>query len=314
MVFDDNRGKLVLFGGVGGPPLNDTWEYDSATRVWTQIAPGGDPVEPRYRHEAAFAADLGTAFFFGGQTTGFTNDLLLLSVARQTAPRISSGGIGDVFSGAGGPFAAGEIVAIYGTSLGPPTGVSSAFDPVTSTLPNTSADVSVAVNGISAPLYYVSSAQVNIQIPYEVDGRQQASIAVNYNGIASAAEAIRLTASAPRLYPGVFSQDGSLNSTDNPASAGGIVTLFATGQGMTSPQGTTGKAAMVPYPRPVGAVRVTIGGLDAEVVFVGLAPGTAGVTQLNVRLPPGIAENKAAEVVLSIGDANSQKGVTVAVQ
>jgi hypothetical protein len=24
MVFDDNRGKLVLFGGVGGPPLNDT--------------------------------------------------------------------------------------------------------------------------------------------------------------------------------------------------------------------------------------------------------------------------------------------------
>src|SRR5260370_23744001 len=77
MVFDDNRGKLVLFGGVGGPPLNDAWEYNSATRVWTQIAPGGDPVEPRYRHEATFAADLGTAFFFGGQTTGFTNDLLL---------------------------------------------------------------------------------------------------------------------------------------------------------------------------------------------------------------------------------------------
>jgi len=37
MVFDDNRKKLVHFGGLGGPPFNDTWEYDPAPKAWTQV-------------------------------------------------------------------------------------------------------------------------------------------------------------------------------------------------------------------------------------------------------------------------------------
>jgi uncharacterized protein (TIGR03437 family) len=314
MVFDDNRKKLVLFDGLGGPALNDTWEYDPTAQAWTQIAPGGDAVEPRYRHEATFASDLGTAFFFGGQTTTrATNDLLLLSAATSPTPRISAGGIEDVFSGAGGPFAPGEIVAIYGTSLGSAIGLSSVFD-ATMSLPANLAGVSVAVNGVAAPLYYVSATQANIQIPYEVEGQKQASVSVNYNGVTSAAESIQLAATAPRLYPGVFNQDFSLNSTDNPAAAGSIVILFATGQGITSPPTVTGKAAVAPYSSPAGPVRVTIGGVECELLFSGLAPGTAGVIQVNVRLPSGIAGSAAAEVSLAVGNSTSQKGVTVAVR
>ena len=314
MVFDDNRKKLVLFGGLGGPPLNDTWEYDPASAAWSRITPGGDAGAPRYRHEAAFASDLGTAFFFGGQTTDYTNDLLLLNAATSSAaPQIAPGGFEDVFSGAGGPFAPGEIVAIYGSSLGPATSLSSAFDPATATLPTTSGGVSVAVNGVPAPLYYVSAGLVNIQIPYEVAGQQQASLSVSYNGLASTAQAIQITASAPRLYPGVFNPNGSPNSTDNPASAGSVVTLFATGHGVTSPQSVTGKAAAAPYPPPVAPVRVSIGGQDAEILFAGSAPQTVGVLQVNVRLPAGAAGNTAG-VLLMVGDAMSQKGVVVAVQ
>jgi uncharacterized protein (TIGR03437 family) len=313
MVFDDNRRKLVLFGGLGGPPLNDTWEYDPALAAWTQITPAGDVPDPRYRLEATFASDLATAFFFGGQTSDFTNDLLLLRGATSTVPQIASGGTKDVFSGSGGPFAPGEIVAIYGASLGPITGVSSAFDPATSALPITSGGVSVTVNGVPAPLYYVSATQVNAQIPYEVDGTQQASIAITYNGAASTVESIQLVASAPRLQPAIFNQDSSLNSTDNPAPAGSIITLFTTGTGITNPQSMTGRAAAGPYPPPAGLVRVSIGGEDSEITFAGLAPGTAGVTQINVRLPEG-AEGNTVDVYLTVGDGTSQKGVTVSLR
>jgi uncharacterized protein (TIGR03437 family) len=313
MVFDDHRNKMVLFGGLGGPAFNDTWEYDPASAAWTQITPAGGAGGPRYRHEAAFASDLGTAFFFGGQTTSYTNDLLLLSVATSTGPRIAAGGFEDVFSGAGGPFAPGEIVAIYGASLGPATGLSSAFDPATTALPNISGGVSVAVNRVPAPLYYVSAGQVNVQIPYEVAGQSQASVSVSYNGTGSAAQLIQIAASTPRLYPGVFNADGSLNSAENPAPAGSIVTLFATGHGVTNPPSITGKAAAEPYPQPVAPVRVSVGGQNAEILFSGSAPETVGVLQINVRLPAAITGNTAG-VLLMIGDATSQNGVAVAVR
>jgi uncharacterized protein (TIGR03437 family) len=312
MAFDDHRNKMVLFGGLGGPPFNDTWEYDPASAVWTQIATGGDVPAARYRLEAVFASDLRTAFFFGGQSTAYTNDLLLLGAPASTGPQIAAGGIEDVFSGATGPFAPGELVAIYGSSLGPATGISSAFDPATTMLPTASSGVSVTVNGIPAPLYYVSVGVVNIQIPYEI-AQSQASVSVNYNGTPSAPQAVQITASAPRLYPGVFNADGSLNSADNPAPAETIVTLFATGDGLTNPPSITGKAAAEPYPQPVAPVRVSIGGQNAEVLFAGSAPETVGVLQINVRLPEGVTGN-AAGVLLTIGDATSQNGVAVAVR
>jgi uncharacterized protein (TIGR03437 family) len=313
MVFDGNRNKLVLFGGLGGPPLNDTWEYDPAASVWTQIAPGGDTPAPRYRVEAAFASDLATAFFFGGETADLSNDLLLLSTAPGQ-PQIAKGGIGDVFSGGSGPFAPGEIVTIYGASLGPAAGAVAAFDSSTATLPSVLAGVSVAVNGIPAPIYYARANQVNVQIPYEVDGQQQANVTVGYNGAVSAAEPIQIAAAAPRLLTGIVNQDGSLNSPDDPAAAGSIVVLFATGQGVTNPPAGTGRAAAAPYPSPVAPVRATVGGLNADILFVGLAPATAGVMQVNLRLPAAIGANAALAVSLSLGGATSQPGVTVAVR
>ena len=314
MVFDDNRKKLVLFGGLGGPPFNDTWEYDPASKAWTQVTPGGDTPAPRYRVEAAFASDLQTAFFFGGQTTDFSNDLLLLGASPPLGPTIAVEGIRDVFSGEGGPFAPGELVSIYGVSLGPRAGVPSAFDPVQGTLPTVSAGVLVLVNGVPAPIYYVRADQVNAQIPYELEGQQGASITANYNGVESASESVQIAAIAPKLYPGVFNQDGSLNSPANPAPAGTVVSLYATGQGVTSPPAGTGRIAVEPYPTPVAPVRVTIGGQPAEILFAGLASGTAGVMQVNARIPTGIGQGAAVSVYLSVGDAASQRGVTLSVR
>ena len=125
---------------------------------------------------------------------------------------------------------------------------------------------------------------------------------------------VQLSANAPRLFPAIFNQDGSLNSPTNPAVAGSIVVLYATGQGVTNPLQMTGRAAVAPYSSPIAPVRVTVGGQNVELLFAGLAPGTAGVMQVNVRLPAGTGANAAVPISLSVGNADSQHGVTVAVR
>jgi len=144
--------------------------------------------------------------------------------------------------------------------------------------------------------------------------QQQASVSVSYNGATSRGEGIQIAARAPRLYPFIFNQDGSTNSAGNPAAAGSIVVLFATGLGVTSPPSVTGKAAVAPYPGPASPVRVLIDGQDGTILFAGLAPGTAGVMQVNVGLPAGIAANPAADVILTLGTARTQAGVPLAVR
>jgi uncharacterized protein (TIGR03437 family) len=116
----------------------------------------------------------------------------------------------------------------------------------------------------------------------------------------------------PGLFPRVWNEDGTVNSTDNPARAGSIVVLYATGQGVTSPASVTGVIAVNTYPEPAASVTVRIGGREAVVLFRGQAPGTAGVMQINARVPEGVPSM--APVVVSVGTSESQAGVSVAVQ
>jgi len=70
-----------------------------------------------------------------------------------------------------------------------------------------------------------------------------------------------------------------------------------------------------PGPQPVLPVSVKIGGLPAEIVYFGGAPGlVAGLMQVNVRVPKGIAAGPAVPIVLTVGAASSQTGVTLAVR
>jgi uncharacterized protein (TIGR03437 family) len=108
-----------------------------------------------------------------------------------------------------------------------------------------------------------------------------------------------------------LNEDGSLNSEENPATAGSVVVLYGTGEGQTDPLGVDGKPAVAPLPRPVLPVRVTIGGQDAEILYAGGAPGfTAGLLQLNVRIPAGATGT--VNVVLYVGEEAS-RAVTIVV-
>jgi uncharacterized protein (TIGR03437 family) len=110
-----------------------------------------------------------------------------------------------------------------------------------------------------------------------------------------------------------MNQDGSMNGPGNAAPGGSAITLYATGEGQTSPAGVDGKLGTTPLPRPVAAVTVTIGGLTAPVQSAGGVPGmVAGVMQVSVLVPGGLTGN--VPVIVTVGGANSQAGVTLAVR
>jgi uncharacterized protein (TIGR03437 family) len=93
----------------------------------------------------------------------------------------------------------------------------------------------------------------------------------------------------PALFPTVLNPDGSWNSATNPAPQGGILTLFATGEGLTNGSNVAGQAASAPYATPQLAVAVTVGSGTAAVLFAGEAPGLVGMLQVDAQMPAGLA-------------------------
>ena len=93
-----------------------------------------------------------------------------------------------------------------------------------------------------------------------------------------------------------LNQDGSLNSASNPAARGSVVSIYATGQG----SGTSG-------------FTLTIAGYNSPLLYAGPAPAFAGLMQINTQIPSGFLPPGTQSVLLSVGDAISQAGVTVAI-
>jgi uncharacterized protein (TIGR03437 family) len=216
----------------------------------------------------------------------------------NSAPVITAEGIVNAASFGGGSLAPGEIVTIFGQRLGPPS---------IATLTLTSAGkvstslsgVRVLFDGIPAPLIYVTSGQCSAVVPYEVAGKTQTSVQLEYQGIQSPAVSVGITDAAPGVFTSdasgsgqaaALNQDGSINSRSNPASKGSVITLFVTGEGQTSPAGEDGlvvSAASLRY--PLDQVTAYIAGIQAQVAYAGSAPGLiAGVMQVNVVVPTSI--------------------------
>jgi uncharacterized protein (TIGR03437 family) len=112
----------------------------------------------------------------------------------------------------------------------------------------------------------------------------------------------------------ILNQDLSVNSHDNPADRGALITMYATGVGQTDPPGTDGLVSSTVLPKPLLPVAVQIGGGDAQIVYAGAAPGMiSGILQVNCRVPMQITPGDAVPVILSAGTATSPS-VTVAVK
>jgi uncharacterized protein (TIGR03437 family) len=236
-------------------------------------------------------------------------------------PQISSAGLVNAASFLSGAVAPGEIVTFFGQGIGPEELAGLELTPE-GFVSNSLGGVRVLFDGVPAPLIYVLSTQVSAIVPYSVAGRSSTTIEIENQGVRSNPLRAPVAPAAPALFtadasgagPGAFlNEDLSLNSADNPAPPGSIVTLYATGEGQTEPGGIDGKPAGPELPKPVFPVTVTIGGQEAEVFYTGAAPGfVAGLMQVNARIPDGVAAGPAS-VQLRVGDFVSRPGVTVAV-
>jgi uncharacterized protein (TIGR03437 family) len=168
-----------------------------------------------------------------------------------------------------------------------------------------------------------SAAQATAVVPFEIAGAN-AHVTVTYNGHTSSPIMVPLAASAPGLFTldpagqgqaAALNQNGSLNMASAPAPIGSVISLFATGGGQASPSGPDGKIASTPVSAPILPVVVTIGGTTVDrLQYVGGAPGKiAGLLQINVPIPASVTPGNAVPIVVRVGGAPSQAGVTIAV-
>jgi uncharacterized protein (TIGR03437 family) len=214
-------------------------------------------------------------------------------------------------------------VVLYGSGIGPAQLVKAApgSDGSYSTQV---ANTSVSFNGIAAPMIYTWATQVAAVVPYGITGTT-GQVTVTYQGQTSAAFSVPLASSAPGIFTydasglgpaAAINQDGiTVNTAAIPTRIGDIISLYATGEGQTTPAGVDGRAASVPYPYPDLAVTAMVGFQNAPVKYAGGAPGmVAGLMQVNVQIPAGVQTGNAVPVVLSVGNVSSQVGVTIAVR
>ena len=216
----------------------------------------------------------------------------------------------------------GEIVTIWGQSLGPANGALA--QPANGVWGTSFSGVQVFFNGNPAPIYYVSGTQLNAIVPYEVAGQTSVNVVVVYQGNASAPFPMAVAAAKPAIFtlnesgsgPGaILNHDYTVNGPGNPEARGQYVFIYGTGEGLTTPPGVDGRITGTPLPNVSLNCSVTIGGQTVTPEYCGEAPGaTAGLVQVNALIPQSVTPGGAVPVTITIGGVASQANVTVAVK
>ena len=245
----------------------------------------------------------------------------------RRAPAIAANGVMDAASfHTDYGLAPGSYITIKGTDLSDATQVFS-----TPYLPVSLSTVSVSFDGpgLSLPghLHFVSAGQINVQVPWEFQNQQSATVKVTVGGNTTDLQSALFTVPLANTAPAFFlnggavadardNTTGALITTANPAAAGEILALFANGLGpVTNPMASGEPAPASPLSLTTSAVTVTIGGKQAT-VYGGtafLAPGFVGLYQIDIQVPPGLSPG-AQPISISVGGQTSPaaaNGVTI---
>jgi uncharacterized protein (TIGR03437 family) len=263
-----------------------------------------------------------------------------INVALQ-APSFSGSGVylspvGVVNAASSAPFTAylspGEFLTLYGSGLAPSQ--ASASVP----FPTALNGVQVMINQRPAPIYYVSPTQISVIVPYFTESVAQIQV-INHGANSNIVTELVGSTSAGVFtnnpvggigYAAALHPDFSVVSPTSPAKIGETIAVYLTGLGAVNPTVTDGAAApssplSVTTHIPFVYVYDSAGNcptdsngncVAATVTFSGLAPGFAGLYQINFTIPTGLAtgdgtleifglDSDTIEPLISIGSAST---------
>ncbi len=230
--------------------------------------------------------------------------------AAQTPPAIETGSIVSAASGVPHtPLAPGGLIEIYGTRLTE----GAAESPTTTPLPTRLADATVVMAGRALPLSFAGPSQINAIVPYDLSANTIHQVLVRRGSTYSRPVPVNVAEAQPALFSTADRQaiaqvfrNGALNSPENPARIGDTLVLFCAGLGAVDPAVPTGSVApLSPLSNTRAGVRVRIGDQDAPVAFAGLTPGFAGLYQVNVVVPEGVAPGDRVPVLMEVAGQSS---------
>ena len=206
---------------------------------------------------------------------------------------------------AGAPVAPGSVVSMFGKFAGSQTAAASAYP-----LPRKLGETEVMIDGKAAPLYYASPGQVNLQLPAgQAAGQALAEIRVG--GQVTARAPVTVIGNAPGIFAAV-NPDGKVNSTAAAVRRGEVLHIFGTGLGAVTPGVEDGvPAAAKPLSLGVASPNVFLGTRQLSILFNGLAPGIAGVWQIDAMIPADAPTGP--EIPLVVVQGIGSNTITVAV-
>jgi uncharacterized protein (TIGR03437 family) len=221
-----------------------------------------------------------------------------------------------------GALAPNALLTIYGGELSFETAALQASQIEGGRLPLAPAGIWITVQfgALNGHVLYASPNQINVLAPASLrPGRT--SLRVVRQGLAGPPVELEVKAAAPGLFLWngwalSTRADGSVVEPQRPASPGEVVVLYATGLGQTDPKQEYGRLASgaAPVPPETG-LEVILGGAPVDrkrILYAGATPGFAGLYQINLLLPEGVAPDP--EVRVKVAGEESQSGVRLPIR
>jgi uncharacterized protein (TIGR03437 family) len=326
VLFDSYYGAINAFGGktiIGHQSLNSQQIYSGTAdfTYYDEYTLNGDGTSDDFDFGQSYVSSKDGNIRIGyGNVAG----LLSLNVAVKAPTPTGSGvflnPVGIVNAASSAPFTAhlspGEFLTLLGSGL-----AQSAVSASTLPLPTTLNHVQVMVNGIAAPIQFVSPGQINIIVPFLTDSIAEIKVINNNVSSNTVSEFVGATsagvftvpaggiAEAAALHPSDF----SLVTSDNPAGDGETIAVYLAGLGTTTPRVAAGAAGpSSPLANTDSQTEVFLldqgnsfvqANPNAALPFSGLAPGFAGLYQINFTVPTGLKAGESSLEVLGT-DAN----------
>jgi uncharacterized protein (TIGR03437 family) len=221
----------------------------------------------------------------------------------------------------------GELVNLFG-NFGVSLQINKVFP-----VPTNLGGVQVFVNGQAAPVYLVSPTQIVVLVPYETAGAYFDTFQVQVGNSKSNNVTVYADLTSPGIF--TFSENGvgsgailhqppnyTFVNDSSPAKPGETVQLFMNGLGTVTPQvadGAAGPSNPLSYSDEYNASEIFVvladefgDQVNANVGFAGLAPGFAGLYQVNFTVPTSGLVNGDVSIAFSTAEALTEMA-TIAV-